>query len=297
MVENMCTLALPRHQVTTYQQGINHRSVSFPSPPYSALPFTLSKFAAFSDNYQPHVNNESAFSVIPEQPLNRACADPQQQLNWSWSVNLHGNSGQWLAPTTHATTNIATFLEPSTISPCQTLSPMSPTRPSQPQQHGQSVLSMGTGYAAREKHHCVCMSDTCPNPANSVNGVRNLDQAEKEKQHICYYPGCGKTFEKSSRLLVHQRRHRNKRLHICNWSSCGKRFFTPSDLRRHICIHTDERKYVCKVCSKKFLRSDHLSLHVKTHLKKAGQFWEKQSAATIAAAVAHLSNNFIKYDQ
>ena len=151
----MCTLALSKQQVTTYQQRVNHGSVPFPSLPCSALPLILSKSAAFSDDCQPPVNNESAFLATPEWPLNRA--DPQQQLNGSWSGNVHGNSEPMSAPATHAATNGTASSYPSTTSPCQPLSPTSPIQPSQPPQQGQPAQPLGKGYTKR-KSMVVCLA-------------------------------------------------------------------------------------------------------------------------------------------
>ena len=259
IVEHMYTLY--RQQMTTHQQRLNHGSAPFPSPPCSALPLTFSKFVAFSDNCQPRVDNESAVSVIPEQPLNRA--DTQQQLNGSWAGNRRGNSEPQSASATHATTNGTAFPDPSTTSPCQPLSPRSPIQPSQPPQLVQPAQPIGTGSATRDKRRSMLC--TCPNCVNSVNGVRNQDQTSRKERHICHYPRCGKAFATPSTLLTHLRRHRSEKLYICNWPSCGKRFTTSHDLKRHRLIHTGEKDYVCKECSKRFMRSDHLSSHAKTH--------------------------------
>ena len=282
MVEHMCTLALSRQQVTTYQQRVDHGGMPFPSPPYSAVPC---------------VDNELAFSAIPEHLLNST--DQQQQFNGSSTGNVHGNCEP---RSTHAATNETTFPDPSTTSPCQAPSPMSPTQPSQPPQQSQSVQSMDTGYATRKKCHHVYVPDTCPNPANSVNSVRHQDQVGKEKQqvrkekqqvrkemqqvgkekqqvgkekqqvgkerqHICHYYGCGMAFKWPHLLLEHLRRHSGEKLFKCNWLSCDKSFVTLWELERHRLKHIREKEYICKECSKKFKRSDYLIQHVKTHLK------------------------------
>ena len=258
MAEHMCMLY--RQQVITHQQRVIHGSVPFPSPPYSALPLTFSKFAA---NCQPCVDNKSAVSVFPEQPLNRA--DTQQQLNGSWSGNVCGNSEPMSAPATHATTNGTAFPYPSATSSRQPLSPTSPTQPSQPPQLVQPAQPIGIGSATRKKHHCV--PGTRSNPANSVNGVRNQDQTRKEKQHIPLFCGCGMVFDKPWKFQAHtSRRHGGERLFMCNWLSCGKRFATVGDLKRHRLIHKAEKEYVCKECSERFKHIDHLRQHVKTHV-------------------------------
>ena len=263
----MCMQALSRQQVTTYEQRVNYESIPFPSSPYSPLQLTLSKFAAFSDNCQPRVDNESAVSVIPEQPLNST--DPQQQLNGSRAGNIHGNSEPRSPPATYASTNGTGFPDPSTTSSCQPLSPSSPTQPSQSPQLVQPAQPIGTGSATSDKYHSR-VPCTCPNCSNGVNDVRNQDQTIKEKQHICHYPGCGKVFKWPTLLLVHLRRYSGEKQFICNWLSCGKRFVTLKELQQHRYIHTSENSYVCEECSKKFKCRAYLKQHAKTH-KKARQ--------------------------
>ena len=176
MAEHMCTLS--RQQVTTHQQRVNSGSVPFPSPPCSAVPITFSKFAAFSDNcHQPVVENELALS---EQLLNST--DTQQQLNGSWSENVHGNCEPWSAPATYAGTNEIAFPYPSTTDLCQPLGPTSPTQASQTPQLVQSAQLIGIGSPTRKKCR-LYVPCTCPNCTkllgNSVNGVRNQDQTRK----------------------------------------------------------------------------------------------------------------------
>lgn len=44
----------------------------------------------------------------------------------------------------------------------------------------------------------------------------------------------------------------------CSWDGCGKRFARSDELARHTRTHTGEKNFACPVCSKKFMRSDHL---------------------------------------
>ena len=260
MVEHMCTLALSRQQVTIYQQRVNHGSMQFPLPPYSALQLTLPKSTAFSDDCQPRVDNESAFSVIiPDQPLNRA--DPQQQVNGSWQGNVHGNSKPMSAPAIHAATNGTASPYPSTTSPCQPLSPTSPTQPSQPPQQGQSAQLIGTGSTTILRRHVPCTYPNCENNRNK--GI--------EKRHICHYSGCGKAFVKPYQLQNHLRQHSGEKPFICNWLSCGKRFMSFRVLQQHRHTHTSEKKYVCKVCSKKFKWRSSMMRHANKCIKETRQ--------------------------
>lgn len=46
-----------------------------------------------------------------------------------------------------------------------------------------------------------------------------------------------------------------------------KKFFQ-FNLQRHRRTHTGEKRFQCPDCQKKFMRSDHLSKHIKTHQKQ-----------------------------
>ncbi|NWT07925.1 SP9 factor, partial [Vireo altiloquus] len=41
--------------------------------------------------------------------------------------------------------------------------------------------------------------------------------------------------------------------------------YTDSSAARHLRTHTGEKRFACPVCNKRFMRSDHLSKHIKTH--------------------------------
>ena len=108
------------------------------------------------------------------------------------------------------------------------------------------------------------VSRTCPNCDNDKNkGLTRI-----EKQHICHYSGCGKTYEKPCQLLDHLRWHMDEKLYICNWLSCGKRFITLQKPQQHRYVHPSEKKYVCKECSNKFKCRVYLIRHQKKQEKQ-----------------------------
>ncbi|XP_072332381.1 transcription factor Sp3-like isoform X2 [Scyliorhinus torazame] len=129
---------------------------------------------------------------------------------------------------------------------------------------------------------------TCPN-CKDVLG-RSSNNLGKKKQHICHFPGCGKTYGKTSHLRAHLRWHTGERPFVCNWIFCGKRFTRSDELQRHRKTHTGEKKFVCPECSKRFIRSDHLSKHIKTHQNKRANLSSHNSAAISSMEVTSASD-------
>ncbi|ELT92815.1 hypothetical protein CAPTEDRAFT_88579, partial [Capitella teleta] len=86
----------------------------------------------------------------------------------------------------------------------------------------------------------------------------------KERRFKCGYENCGNAFKKLSHLRSHFFKHRPISDYKCSYSGCDATFFRDKvALNRHIRTkHTRERPYKCTLCDRKFIRIDHLKVHM-----------------------------------
>ncbi|XP_063895262.1 serendipity locus protein delta isoform X1 [Helicoverpa armigera] len=73
---------------------------------------------------------------------------------------------------------------------------------------------------------------------------------------------CGKGFQNSTKLRVHQMRHRSPTLQC---ESCPRLFYDKYKLARHARVHSADKPHVCRTCGRAFKQQSNLDRHYKVH--------------------------------
>ncbi|XP_052890006.1 zinc finger protein 420-like [Anopheles moucheti] len=130
-------------------------------------------------------------------------------------------------------------------------------------------VKIATKQGSKECEAPATMSPPVQNSSGTATTGAIVPEPDPRRTFRCSYEGCNKTYTRHSHLKAHELLHTGTLTFHCPWVDCGAAFARSYELSRHRRMHSGERKFVCHICQQAFIRSDHLSSHVKRHTFQA----------------------------
>ncbi|XP_028678699.2 zinc finger protein 391 isoform X1 [Erpetoichthys calabaricus] len=117
----------------------------------------------------------------------------------------------------------------------------------------------------RVVHSCKAGSFICTECGKNFNSSSNLRIHQNVHTGARPYSctECGKSFSQSGALKIHQRIHTGEKPYTCSF--CGRGFPHLAGVRAHQRTHTGEKPYRCLQCGKSFTQSGALRVHQRIH--------------------------------